>query len=325
MKSSIKFISSLLALVLVFGNVASASPIIDFPTRPIEMLVGFAAGGANHIAAENLKPEAQRVFEQPMNVVIMPGASGAIAASFLTNANADGYTVLNATISLPISLHTGIADYKMEDFVGLVMYSDVAPILSIRADLPVNTLEDLIAYVKDNPNTFTWGHNGLGASFHLTGSLMFREMGILDYVRQVPFTGASEAVTQVLGGHLDGTVTFPGTIQAQVNAGNLRVLGVSGTQRVQEFPDAPTFLESGYDVTLTSFRGIFARSDTPQEILDILEAGFAEAVKSEGFRERAIATGEPLVFANSKDFTAIFYEQSIALRTIMEELGFVGN
>jgi len=293
----------------------------DFPKKPIEIIVGFAAGGANHLAAENLKPEAQEIFGQPMSITCKPGASSAVANSYVAAASADGYTLLNATLSLPISLYTGVVDYKMEDFVGIAMYSDVTPCLVIRADLPVNTLEELITYANENPNSFSWGHSGVASTLHLSGCIMFDEMGIIDIIKEVPFTGTNEAVAQVLGGHIDAVVSFPSTVQEQVKAGNMRVLGVSATKRVEEFPDVPTFQEQGYNATLTSSRGIFARSDTPQEVLDVLEAGFKVIIESEDFKERAITLGEPPIFMNSKDFTALYYEQCETIQAVVEKLG----
>lgn len=294
---------------------------VDFPKKTIEIVVGYAAGGANYISAENLKPEAQEVFGVPVTITAKPGAASAVANSFVAAAAADGYTLLNATLSLPISLYTGTVDFKKEDFVGIAMYSNVTPCLVVRADLPVNTLEELIAYANEKPKEFTWGHSGVASTLHLAGCNMLNAMGIYDKVKEMPFTGTNEAVAQVLGGHIDAVLSFPSTVLEHVKAGNLKVLGVSGTERVAEFPDAPTFVESGYDAVLTSSRGIFVRSDTPKEIIDILEAGFEKVVKSDDFRERAIKMGEPPVYMNSKDFTALYYDQCDKIGVMVEKLG----
>jgi tripartite-type tricarboxylate transporter receptor subunit TctC len=343
MKKGLKAISMMLVLVMLLFAVgcgsapkqaegsadAPATPApstetekkVDFPKKPLEIIVGYAAGGANHLAAENLKPEAQEFFGVPMTVTAKPGAASAVANSFVAAAAADGYTLLNATLSLPISLYTGTVDFKKEDFVGIAMYSNVTPCMVVRADLPVNTLAELVEYANANPDTFTWGHSGVASTLHLAGCNMLNSMGIYDKVKEMPFTGTNEAVAQVLGGHIDAVLSFPSTVQEQVKAGNLKVLGVSSTERVAEFPDAPTFVEAGYDAVLTSSRGIFVRSDTPQEVLDILEAGFEGIIKSEEFKERAIKLGEPPVYMNSKDFTALYYDQCDKIGDMVEKLG----
>lgn len=316
-------LSALLAFLALSVTGASAGTVATatFPTKPLEIIVGFAAGGANHLAAENLKPEAQDVFGQPMRVTCKPGAASAVANSYVATMPSDGYTLLNATLSLPISLYTGSADYAMDDFTGIAMYSDVTPCLVIRAGLPVNSLEELVAYAKGNPGKFSWGHSGVASTLHLAGSIMFDEMGIIDIVKEVPFTGTNEAVAQVLGGHIDAVVSFPATVQEQVKAGNMRVLGASGPVRVAEFPDVPTFQEQGFNATLTSSRGIFVRSDTPQEVIDVLEAGFKIIIESDAFKKRAITLGEPPVFMNSKDFNALYRQQCSTIEAVTKKLG----
>lgn len=304
---------------------AEPAKITGFPKKPIEIVVGFAAGGANHLAAENLTTEAKTTFGQPMRINCKPGAASALANSHVAAAAADGYTLLNATLSLPISLYTGVVDYEMEDFVPIAMYSDVTPCLIVRSGLPVNTAAELVAYAKANPDTFSWGHSGVASTLHLAGSIIFDEMGIIDIVKEVPFTGTNEAVAQVLGGHIDAVISFPSTVQEQVAAGNMRVIGVSSTVRVDEFPDIPTFQEQGFNATLTSSRGIFARSDTPQEILGALEIGFRTIIESEEFKERAITLGEPPVFMNSKDAIALYHEQCSTIQGVVEKLGLAKN
>jgi len=332
MNSKYRVVSFVLAIFMMFSMSAcnSATPANNssnskFPEKPLEIIVGFAAGGGNHLAAENLTPGAQGAFGQPMAVTCKPGAATAIANSYIVASPADGYTLLNATLSLPISLYTGAVDYKMEDFVGVAMYSDVAPCLVINSNLPINSLDELVEYVKANPGKFTWGHSGVAAVPHLAGSMMFKEMGIIDLVKEVPFTGTNEAVAQVLGGHIDAVISFSVSVSEQVKAGNMRVIGISSPERIDDFPDAPTCIEQGYDVTLTSSRGIFVRSDTPQEIIDKLEAGFKTIVESEEFQERAVALGEPPVFMNSKDFTKLYHEQCDIVKVLVEELGLAGQ
>ena len=310
----------LIAMVSMISTGALASA-ANFPQKPIEIVVGFAAGGANHLAAENLTPEAKEALGQPMSINCKPGAASALANSYVAAAAPDGYTLLNATLSLPISLYTGVVDYKMEDFVAIAMYSDVTPCLVVRADLPVNSLEELIAYANDNPNTFSWGHSGIASTLHLAGCIMFDEMGISSLLKEIPFSGTNEAVAQVLGGHIDAVISFPSTVQEQVKAGNMRVLGAAGPARVEEFPDVPTFQESGFNAALTSSRGIFARSDTPQEILDTLEAGLKVIIESPEFKERAITLGEPPIFMNSVDATALYHDQCATIQAVVERLG----
>ena len=308
-------------MAIAFAFCVTAVSAANFPTRPMDIAVGFAAGGANHMAAENLRIGAQEVFGMPLTVTPRPGAASAIANSFVAMQPSDGYNLLNGTLSLQISMFTGDVDYTVDDFIAVFMYSEVVPCLAIRANLPIYTLQDLVDWVKANPGTFAWGHSGVASTLHLAGCLMFDTLGIIDSILEVPFTGTPEAITQVVGGHLDAVISFPASIQEQVRAGNLRVLGTTSDVAPAEFPDALTFREQGFDAVLTSTRGIFVRSDTPKEIIDILEDGFAKIVQSEEFREAAIALGEPPIFLNSADATALYMEQYETIGILVEMLG----
>ena len=318
----VRKISGFLALVvLLVACFANGSLAEGFPDKAIQIIVGYSAGGANHLAAENLTYEAQEAFGVPMSVTCMPGAASAVANTFVANAAADGYTLLNGTLSLPISMYVDSVDFNKDDFIGVACYSNVTPCLVVRADLPVNDLKELVEYCKANPNVFTWGHSGVASTLHLAGCNMLSKMDIMDLVKEVPFSGTNEAVAQVLGGHLDAVLSFPSTVQEQVKAGNLKVLGVSSTERVAEFPDVGTFVEQGYDAVLTSTRGIFVRSDTPAEVVAILEKGLAEIIQSDSFKERAITLGEPPVYMNSADFTQLYYDQCDLIKTMIDDLG----
>ena len=322
---SLVVLSALLAASVLSSPAGAASVATPkFPTRPLEIIVGFAAGGANHLAAENLTPEASAVFGQPIKITCKPGAATAVANSFVKSAPADGYTLLNGTLSLPTSIFAGDATYKVEDFTGVAMFSDVPPCLVVRMDSPIKTLKDLQEFAAKNPGKFSWGHPGVGAAVTLGGALMMFEMGIHDKVKEVPFNGTNESVAQLLGGHIHAVASFPATVKEQVRAGNLRVLGVSGTKRSDDYPDVLTFPEQGFpNVTLTSSRGIFVRSNTPPEIIAVLEAGFKQIIESEAFRQRAITLGETPVFMNSKDFTALYRQQCAMVQDVMKKVGLI--
>ncbi len=316
-----KLVLLVLSLCLAGMLLSSAALAADFPTKPIEIIVGYSAGGANHLSAENLTFSASDVFGVPVVVTTMPGGSSAVANNYVSISPADGYTLLNGSLSLPISMYVGTVDFSKEDFVAIAMFSEVVPCLVVRASLPVNNLDELVAYCQANPGSFSWGHSGVGSTLHLAGSYMFKSLGIMDLIKEVPFTGTNEAVAQVLGEHIDAVLSFPATVQEQVRAGNLKVLGVSSTERVAEFPDTMTFEEQGYDVLLTSTRGIFARSDTPQEILDVLEDGFRTIIQSEDFMDRAVKLGEPPVYRDSEEATALYLEQCTTIEELIKELG----
>lgn len=336
MKRKVRLICLALCLLLAFTGCAAKTeeapapeaaapetPKIEFPTKPIEMVVGFSAGGGTHLAAELLSPNAQDYLGQPIQVSPKPGAGGSIGATYVANANADGYTLLYATMSLPISLYMSEVEFKQEDFIGIALASEVAPMLVVKSDAPYNDAKELVEWVNANPGEFSWAHPGVGSTLHVTGANMLNAMDIIPTSVEVPFSGTNEGIAAVLGGHVGAVVSFAPAVAEQVRAGEMKILAVSSQERVEGYPDVPTFKEQGYNATLTSTRGIFAKSDTPQEVIDILEKAFADIINSPEYAERGIALGEPPVYANSEDFTKMYEDQCNMIGDILKKLDLI--
>ncbi len=302
---------------------STAKTTIDFPTKPVELIVGFAAGGGTHIAAELLSPEATEFLGKPLQITTKPGAGGAIGATYVADSKPDGYTLLYATMSLPISLYMDSVDFKKDDFVGIACASNVAPVLAVRADAPYNNAAELIAWTKAHPGQFSWSHPGVGSTLHVLGADMMFRMGIIDTIKEVPFSGTGEGTAAVLGGHVNSVVGFPTSFMDQVAAGKMKILGVSSPQRIAEFPNVPTFLEQGYKAVLTSTRGVFAPADTPKEVLDILDKAFEKIINSESYKQRGTAIGEPPMYANARDFNQMYQDQCNMIEELLITLGLI--
>ena len=302
---------------------AEPLPATDFPTKPVEIMVGFSAGGGTHLAAELLTPEAPNFLGQPIQITCKPGAGGAVGATAVATSKADGYTLLYATMSLPISLYMDSVDFDADDFVGVALASDVAPALAVRADAPFDTAEELVEYAKAHPGEFSWGHPGVGSTLHVLGANMLYAMDIVGDVTEIPFAGTSESISAVLGGHIGGAVCFPASLTEQVKAGELKIIGVSSPERIDDLPDAPTFIEQGYNATLTSTRGIFAPASTPPEVLAVLDEAFEKIITSEDYARRGETLGEPPVYANAADFDKMYREQCEMIEKLLKEIGLV--
>lgn len=296
---------------------------IEFPTKPVDLIVGFSAGGGTHLAAELLTPEATELLGQPIQITCKPGAGGAIGATYVADSKADGYTLLYATMSLPISLYMDTVDFVKDDFVGIACASNVAPVLAVRADAPYNNVAELLSWTKAHPGEFSWAHPGVGSTLHVLGANMMFRMGIIDEIKEVPFSGTSEGTAAVLGGHVSSVVGFPTSFMDQVAAGKMKILGVSSPKRIAEFPDVPTFLEQGYKAILTSTRGVFAPADTPKEVLAILDKAFEKIINSESYNERGTAIGEPPMYANSAEFDQMYKDQCSMVEELLKTLGLI--
>lgn len=315
-----RFFVPVLACVVLAATFIGAA---DFPTKPVEVVVGFSAGGGTHLAAELLVPEAPKFLGQPIQITCKPGAGGAIGATSVANSRPDGYTLLYATMSLPISLYMDSVDFEAEDFVGVALASNVAPVLAVRSDAPFNNAKELAGWVKANPGKFSWGHPGVGSTLHVLGASMLFAMDIIEDSIEIPFAGTSESISAVLGGHLGGVSAFPASLIEQVKAGNMKIIGVSSPERIPELPDAPTYIEQGFNATLTSTRGIFAPSDTPTEVLAVLDETFGKIITSADFARRSEALGEPAVYGTAAEFDAMYRGQCVMIQKLLEELGLI--
>lgn len=310
-----------LALVLAILTLPALFAAPNFPVKPVEVVVGFAAGGGTHLAAELLTVEAPKFLGQPIQITCKPGAGGAIGATYVATARADGYTLLYATMSLPISLYMDSVDFGENDFVGLALASDVAPLLAVRADAPFNSAKEMKDWIAANPGKFSWSHPGVGSTLHVLGANMLYALGVTKQVKEVPFRGTNEGISAVLGGHVTAVSSFPATVLEQVRAGKMKVIGVSAPKRIPELPNAPTFLEQGFKATLTSTRGIFAPAKTPKDVLGILDKAFAKIIQSEDFQKRAIKLGEPAVYADAATFNEMYRDQLVMIKALLKEIG----
>ena len=301
--------------------IPSTSLAAQFPTKPIEIIVGYSAGGGTHLAAELLVPGAEKYLGQPIKVTCKPGAGGAIGATYVTKAKPDGYTLMYATLSLPIGPHISNAGYTVSDFVGIAQCSDISEVIAVKGDAPFNNAKEFAAYAKANPNKVSWGHPGVGSSLNILGADAMFRMGILDVVKDIPFKGTAQSSAAVLGGHITAVSTFYPAIAENVKSKDLKIIGVSGSDRLEEMPDIPTFNDQGYPAMITSWRGVFAHKDTPPEILEYLRNAFEKIIKSPEFADRSTKFGEPPRYKSGPDFTQLIIDQDKAMEKLVKEIG----
>lgn len=294
----------LLVLVLVVvtaaGAFAAGQPEVEYPTRPITLIVPWAAGGGTDAVARVLAREAEPILGTTINVENRTGGGGAVGHSAVAQARPDGYTIGLTTIELVIQPHIQDVPYSHEQLEPIIQVNEDPASITVRADSPWQTLDDFVEYARQNPGQLRGSGTGHAGIWHLALLELQRESGT-EYTF-VPSAGAAPAVTDLLGGHIDFTPASPPEVAAQVEAGQLRLLAVSGDNRHPNFPDVPTMREQGYDVGTMVWRGIQAPKGTPQEIIDILHDAFRQAYESQGFRDTmnnlglGMAYGDPAAF-----------------------------
>lgn len=250
---------------------------LNFPTRSITVVVPWSAGGGATLETQILAKVGAKYFGQEIAVVNKAGAGGAVGATDVMKAPADGYTLLLGNGSQMIAMLQSKLPYTEKDFIPLVQTSDRYYTLTVSGKAPYKTLEEFIAYAKKNPGKVTYGHNGVGGFSYTMGAMLAKETGT--DLKLVPFTGGSDTSKAIMGGHVDSGAHAASTLPEYLKSGDLRCLGVIAPKRIEELPDVPTIKEQGYNVEEVLWEGLFVRKGTPDEVVQYLRDNLIKTVK----------------------------------------------
>jgi tripartite-type tricarboxylate transporter receptor subunit TctC len=268
---------------------------IDYPTRPIKLVVPYAAGGPTDVLGRLVGEYLGRDLKQPVVVENKAGAQGAIGAETVARSDPDGYTLLFTAASLfvlnPV-LYKKLSYDPARDFRMLALITDLPVVMEVHPSVPAKTVAEFVAYAKQNPGKLNFGSAGVGGTIHLAGE-MFKQMAGIDIVH-VPYKGAGPALSDLLGGNIQLMFDTLGTALPPVKSGLLRPLGVSSRARIADLPDVPTIAESGYpDYSVGVWYGVSAPAKVPEEISQKITASLNRALNDEPFRASLEKVGFP--------------------------------
>jgi tripartite-type tricarboxylate transporter receptor subunit TctC len=318
------FPSITLAAIVVLAFLAlSARPSVvsaqasgeAYPSRPVRLIVPYPPGGITDILARTIADRVSKGWEQQrMFVENRAGASGNIGVEIAARAPADGYTLLfgnSSTHAINPALFRKLPFDPIRDFDAVTLVASVSNVLLVDPNLPVKTLQDLIALAKSKPGALSFASNSTGSSNHLAGELLKRMAGI-DMVH-VPYKSATGAAVDVMGGRVAMMFDNLTTAVPHVKAGKLRALAVTGASRVAALPDVPTMVESGLkDFVVTPWWGIFVPAGTPKPVVARLNRDIVTVLHAPDVREFFAGQGTDVVGNSADEFTA--YVKSEALR-----------
>lgn len=282
-----------------FSILSTAASAADFPTKPIKVIVPYNAGGGTDLTGRFLVNEAEQHFNQPLAVINRSGASGTVGTAEAAGANPDGYTLyFGASDALVTTPHSLKVPYSVDSFRGIVGVSYAPSSIAVSTDSPWETLEDLLAE-KDTDTVVDRGHSGAGGVHHTLLKTLFDETGIK--FRDVPFQGGSKTIAALRGGHVDLIGGTPGAMVASIEAGETRILALSSPERLDKFPDIPTFKEKGLDIVATVEWYLLAPRDTPDEVVAVLEDAFTKAANSDEFKEFVVSRKQESLVRNGEE------------------------
>ena len=281
----------LCALALLVG-VASPAQAQGYPKGPINLVVPYAAGDATDLAARTMAEELSKLLKVPVLVINRPGAGGALGTENVAKAAKDGYTILfttNATLTFRRVFDPATAPYDpLRDFVPLGLSTRIPNVLALRGDLPYKNLAGMVEFAKKNPGQVRIGTAGSGSAGDFTVATVNALTGA--GLTMVPFKGASPAVTDVLGGHIEGVTLALGVVSSHMRSGALKAIVISS--RFPEFPDVSTLTDQGYSQNIFGlWLGFFAPAGVPAEVATVLVSAIEKVVKDPAIAARLLPRG----------------------------------
>ncbi len=310
-----------LAAILVTGGQAKAEEDASYPSRPIQIIVPFAPGGPNDILARLIAEKLAAKWNAAVVVLNRPGGGTMFGTQAAAGSVPDGYTLLMVSQSTAtnVSLMKSLPYDTLKDFTPVIHLADSPNVLVVNPNVPVRNVSDLIALGKKQPGKISYGTGGNGTATDLAGRLLCISAGI--NMINVPYKGDGPAALDLLSNRISwmfGTIL---PIMPHVQAGALRAIAVSGSNRVDVLPDVPTVAETlpGFDAT--SFYGIFAPAGVPPGIVAKLNGTIDSILKTEELKEVLKKQGTTVVGGSAASFGVYFKGQVEKWGNVIKEAG----
>jgi tripartite-type tricarboxylate transporter receptor subunit TctC len=287
---------ALVAAVALFAGGAGAQT--AYPLKPVQVIVGFSAGGSVDVMARTLVNIISAQLGQSFVIVNRDGASGSIGFGQLANSQPDGYT-LGAGPTTPISIAPHLMKnirFGVDSFEYLCQSFENVFTVAVPLDSPFRSMSEILAAARSRPGKLTYGHSGVGTVPHLAIANFAYRSGI--DLHAVPYRGEASMFTDLIAGRVD----MGGSSVALAVGQRVRVLAVFADSRHPAFPEAPTFYELGMPSMPPGFNGLFAPKGTPREIRTVLERACEQAVQTESFRSTAQKLSQRIAYLNGAAF-----------------------
>jgi tripartite-type tricarboxylate transporter receptor subunit TctC len=292
----LKLVAGLALSIAAFG--ASAQ---QYPTKPVTIVVPFAAGGPTDTVARSVGQAMEKTLGANVIVENKPGAGGTIGVADVARAQPDGYRVLihHIGMSTAPSLYRKLPFDPLKDLEPVGLINDVPMTLLVRTTLPTKDLKELIGYTKQNKDKVSLANAGIGAASHLCG-LLFQQAIDTD-LTTVPYKGTAPAITDLIGGQVDILCDQTTNTTEQIKAGKVKALALTAPKRLESLKDLPTSAEAGLPgFELSIWHGMYAPKGTPKPVIDKLVASLQAALKDPGLQKRFADLGSTVVSADKQ-------------------------
>lgn len=258
----------------------SGESTVDYPNKPIEIVVPWAAGGSSDQTARALAEAMNSNLDQNVSVVNREGAGGTVATTEVAQQQPDAHTILLDAVGVfTTQPHLNDVQYSIDDFKAVTGLTYEPIILAVNSDSEYETIEDL----SNTSSRIAYGHSGAGGLPDLAQGAFFDQAGI--EAESVAYEGQNPAVSALLGGHVDTVAGHPGSLMQHVESGDLRILGIFSPERFDKLPDVPTFEEKGFPIDMSVWKFLLVSQGTPDEVVNELTGIVEEAMDSEQYKE----------------------------------------
>jgi len=276
----------------------------DYPSRPIDSIVGYPPGGVSDTTFRVLCKAAEKPLGQPLVVINKPGVSAALSADYLAAQKPDGYTIAYSTAGMLIFVpFFEKMNYKLDDFSYIMGFGYQLHALSVRADAPWKTIKEFLDYAKKNPGKVKYGSYSPVSSTHIVMDMLAQQEGI-EWVH-IPYKGDSPGITALLGGHIDALASASGQVP-YARSGKLRFLAIFNSLSSKSFPEVPTFKSLGYKFPMvsdmTTSSGVIGPKGMKPEIRQKLEEAFLKAAKDPSFIKLMESIDCPIAYRTGEEY-----------------------
>jgi tripartite-type tricarboxylate transporter receptor subunit TctC len=313
---------SIVVWAVLMPMTAAAQATQPYPTKPVRLIMGPAAGGPTDITGRIFAAKMSEIWGQQVVVDNHPGAGNTIGATIASQATPDGYTLLLCPISDSVApaLYKKLPYTLLTSFAPISLIGTTPNVLIVNLSMPAHTVQEFVAYTKANPGKISYGSTGVGISTHLSAEL-FKSMTGAD-ITHVPYKGAPAAFTDLIGGRIAMAMdNLPGVLDA-IKSSKVRALGITTVKRNAQVPDVPTIAESGvpgYEVTV--WYGICAPTGTPKPILTKINTDMAKALNMPDLRQRLYVQGVEATPNSSEAFTAFIKSETAKWAKVIKDAG----
>jgi len=318
-RSYISFIAAAIIASVTFGAAAQ-----DFPTKPVHIMVGFAAGGTGDTLARMLGEKLSQIWGQPVIVENRIGASGTIALEAVARAAPDGYTLGMLNFAHVVAAELIKLPFKIDtDFAPIAGIAQQANILVVNPSLPINSVPQLIEYAKARPGQLSFASGGTGSPGHVAGEL-FKQMTGVDMIH-VPYKGGPPALQDVVAGHVALMFAPAPPALALIKGGRLRPLAVTSGTRSAAMPDLPTLASSGFDYDVRDWHGLVGPAGMAPALVSKINSDVGKVLAMPDIKDRILAMTGDLLTGSPADFNRLIAGETTKWGTVVKQAKISSN